>query len=105
MPLYRIHRMKDAPKQQFRWLPHLTGCASLKPKDFEQRGEVEARTEYEAWQLMRQADEPLTVGDLLETEDGRLRVCKYVGFEPAEWLLPEVKHTPEATEIPAAPAT
>jgi hypothetical protein len=32
------------------------------------------------------------VGDLLETEDGRLSICKYVGFEPAEWVLPEPKH-------------
>ena len=94
--------MKDAPRQQFRWLPHVSGCASLKPKDYEQRGEVEARSEYEAWQLMRESDEPLAVGDLLETETGQLRVCKYVGFEPAEWVLPEPKHRAETADIPVA---
>jgi hypothetical protein len=31
------------------------------------------------------------VGDILETEDGQLRICKYVGFEPAQWVLPEPK--------------
>ena len=91
MPHYRIYRMKDSPRQQFRWAPHLSGCAALKPKEYEPRGEVQARHEYEAWQLMRDSDEPITVGDLLETEDGQLRICKYVGFEPAQWVLPEPK--------------
>ena len=81
--------MKDAPKQQFRWAPHVSGSASLKPKDYEQRGEVEARSEYEAWRLLRESSEPLSVGDLLEADNGQMRVCKYVGFEPAAWLLPE----------------
>ena len=92
MPLYRIYRMKDSPRQQFRWAPHLSGCASLKPRDFEPGGEVQAVNEYEAWKLRRESETPLAVGDLLETEDGRLRVCKYVGFEPAEWVLPEARH-------------
>lgn len=96
MPLYRIYRMKDSPRQQFRWAPHLSGCASLKPKEYELRGEVDARHEYEAWQIMRDSGEPIAVGDLLETEDGQLRICKYVGFEPAQWVLPEPKHHPEA---------
>ena len=29
--------MKDAPRQQFRWAPHVSGSASVKPKDYEQR--------------------------------------------------------------------
>jgi len=28
------------------------------------------------------------VGDLLETDSGALRICKYIGFEAAEWVLP-----------------
>ncbi|HUI55524.1 MAG TPA: hypothetical protein VLY04_11160 [Bryobacteraceae bacterium] len=103
MPLYRIYRMKDSPRQQFRWAPHVSGSALLKPRDYEAQGQVQARNEYDAWQQMRGSDEPLAVGDLLETEDGQLRVCKYVGFEPAQWALPEPKppaepeHTPEST--------
>ena len=31
------------------------------------------------------------MGDLLESADGQLRICKYVGFEPAHWVLPEPK--------------
>jgi len=95
MPLYRIYRMKDSPRQQFRWAPHVSGCASLKPKDYDQRGEVDAQHEYDAWRLLREAGEPLAVGDLLESEDGRLRICKYVGFEPAQFVIPEPKHHPE----------
>jgi hypothetical protein len=92
MPQYRIYRMKDSPRQQFRWAPHVSGCASMKPRDYEQRGQIEARHEYDAWRLLREEDSPLEVGDLLETEDGRLSICKYVGFEPATWVLPEPKH-------------
>jgi hypothetical protein len=91
MPHYRIYRMKDSPRQQFRWAPHLSGCASLKPKEYEARGEVDALHEYDAWQRMRESEDPLVVGDLLETDDGQLRICKYVGFEPAQWVLPEIK--------------
>ncbi|HXK04574.1 MAG TPA: hypothetical protein VMS37_19385 [Verrucomicrobiae bacterium] len=103
MPLYRVFRMKDSPRQQFRWAPHVSGTASAKPRDFEPRGQVEALNEYDAWKLLRDSGAPLEVGDLLETEDGRLRICKYVGFEPAEWVLPEIKHSPVPESEPANP--
>src|SRR4051794_23327646 len=95
MPLFRIYRMKDSPKQQFKWAPHVSGCASLKLKDYEQRGAMEALHEYDAWRLLRESGDPLGVGDLLEGEDGQLRICKYVGFEPAQWIVPEVKQQSE----------
>ena len=31
------------------------------------------------------------MGDLLEANGGRLSICKYVGLEPAQWILPEPK--------------
>ena len=102
MPLFRIYRMKDSPRQQFRWAPHVSGCASLKPKDYEQRGEVEALHEYDAWRLLRESGEALEVGDLLESESA-LRICKYVGFEPAQWILPEPK-LPDAPPPEPEPA-
>ncbi len=102
MPLFRIYQMKDSPRQQFRWAPHVSGSAAVKPKDYEQRGQIEAQNEYDAWRLLRESGEPLSVGDLLETEDGRLRICKYVGFEPASWVLPEVKTQPEPETAPAS---
>ncbi len=83
--------MKENPRQQFRWAPHVSGAASVKPKDYEEAGGVEAANEYEAWQSLRQSDRPLEVGDLLENEKGELRICKYVGFDAAQWVLPEPK--------------
>ena len=83
--------MKDSPRQQFRWAPHVSGCATVKPKDYEPQDAVEAVHEYDAWRLLREAGQALAVGDVLETTDGRLSICKYVGFEPAQWVLPEPK--------------
>ena len=105
MPLYRIFRMKDSPRQQFRWAPHVSGAATAKPKDYEPRGEVDALNEYDAWRLLRESGDPLMVGDLLETEGGQLRICKYVGFEPAQWVLPEPKPVGEPEPEPASPST
>ena len=52
---------------------------------------MEALNEYDAWRGLRESGDPLAVGDLVETEGGQCRVCKYVGFEPAKWALPEPK--------------
>jgi hypothetical protein len=90
MPIFRIHRMKDAPRQQFRWAPHVSGTANVKPKDYEPFTEMEAGNEYLAWASLRGSETPLAVGDLLENEAGQLRICKYVGFEEAKWVVPEV---------------
>ena len=98
MPLYRIYRMKDSPRQQFRWAPHVSGCATVKPKDFEQRGQIEAINEYDAWRLLRESGNAMEIGDLLESAGGQLSICKYVGFEPAQWVLPEPKQ--QAHEMP-----
>jgi hypothetical protein len=48
---------------------------------------------------MRESEEALGVGDLLEGEDGQLRICKYVGFEPAQWVLPEPKQHTEPEPV------
>src|ERR1700742_880447 len=94
MPVFRIHRMKDAPRQQFRWAPHVSGAANVKPKDYELSGEVEAENEYAAWANLRDSEAPLLVGDLLDATSsdgtaGVLRICKYVGFEGAQWIIPD----------------
>ena len=96
--------MKDSPRQQFRWAPHVSGCASVKPKDYEQDGELEAQNEYDAWERTKKSEKPLELGDILETENGQLRICKYVGFEPAQWILPEQKQQTETEPAPHQPA-
>ena len=84
--------MKDVPRQSFRWAPHVSGAAQVRPKDYELEViEVEAAHEYAAWTALRLADKPIAVGDLLEAEGGELKICKYVGFENAAWAQPVVE--------------
>ncbi|MBS1859667.1 MAG: hypothetical protein JST11_30125 [Acidobacteria bacterium] len=104
MPIYRIFRMKDSPRQQFRWAPHVSGTATVKQKDYEEASQVEAAHEYDAWRILREREQPLEVGDLLEAPDGQLRICKYVGFEPAQWLVVEPKHHGEPRAESAEPS-
>ena len=94
MPVFRIHRMKDLPRQQFRFAPHVSGAANVKARDYESSSEIETGNEYEAWALLRNSERPLSVGDLLELPSGQLRICKYVGFEEAHWVFP-VSSLPE----------
>jgi hypothetical protein len=100
MPAYKIFRMKDAPRQQFRWAPHTSGVTPVKPKDYEEDGSVETASPYAAWFELKESARPLDVGDLLEAEGGELRICKYVGFEEARWILPEPKLIPDAGTLP-----
>ncbi len=83
--------MKEQPRQSFRWAAHTAGAASVKPKDYEPGGEIEASSPYGAWTIAQSSETPLWVGDLLEDAAGNLRICKYVGFEEARWVLPEVR--------------
>ncbi len=91
MPLFRIHRLKDHLRQNFRFAPHLSGTASVKPRDYETTEDamVEASSPYAAFFALREAPRPIQIGDLLECEDGSLRIFKFVGIEEAQWILPE----------------
>ena len=89
MAVYRIHRLKDQARQQFRWAPHTIGLTTVKPKDYETLYEVEASTPYQLWLELKDGERALQIGDLLESSDGELRIYKYVGFEQAQWHIPE----------------
>jgi len=98
MPSYRVHRLKDHLRQPFRFAPHVTGAAMVRPRDYEPGGMIEAPSPYTAYFNMRDSEAPLEVGDLLEAaESGALCICKFVGFEEAQWALPETKIAPEPT--------
>lgn len=94
MPSYRIHRLKDHLHQSFRQAPHVSGSAHVKPRDYEPGDSIEASSPYAAFFTLKETAAPLTPGDLLESEGGALRIYKFVGFEEAQWVLPEAK--PEA---------
>ena len=104
MAVYRIYRMKDQASQQFRWAPHVSGATQIKRKDYDEGASIEAGNEYAAWQSLRDSGSPLRVGDLLESPGGELRICKYVGFESAQWIAPEVKTGLESAPVAAGPA-
>jgi hypothetical protein len=100
MTAYRIYRMKESARQQFRWAPHTIGISNVKPKDYDLIATVEASTPYAVWIQLKDSDEPLQVGDILEAESGELRIYKYVGFEEAQWVIPEMKSSTEAPPVP-----
>jgi len=95
MPTYRIHRLRNHLRQQVRFAPHVSGTALVKPRDYlpadEPEAQVEAPTQYAAFFALKDSASPLEVGDLLEAPDGSLRIFKFVGFEEAQWALPEPK--------------
>jgi hypothetical protein len=89
---YRIFRMKESARTAFRSAPHTGGLTPIKPKDYEQEPEhAEADSPYALWTQRRGMATALQVGDVLVDEADKLVICKYIGFEPAQWVLPEVK--------------
>ena len=112
MSRYLVHRMKDAPQESFRWASHTGGETVLKPKDFEPGPIVEAATPYAAWKHLQAEGEPLRPGDVLEEDtrqespEPRLLILKYIGFEPAQWFVPEARLERQVYETGAvAPET
>ena len=102
MPSYRIHRLKEHLRQPFRSAPHVSGLAHVKPRDYEPGDSIAASGPYAAYFDRKETADPLMPGDLLESETGSLLIFKFVGFEAAEWVRPEV--APEAGADAAVPA-
>lgn len=106
MPSFRIHRIKDAPSESFRWAAHTGGLAVVKLKDYEGNGEVEAQTPYAAWKRLAADGRALRPGDVLEMQGStqpQLYIYKYIGFEPAQWFVPEPN--PDASSAPESVGT
>ncbi|MCE5306872.1 MAG: hypothetical protein LLG20_04465 [Acidobacteriales bacterium] len=99
MPSYRIWRLKENQIQQFRWAPHTIGATNIKPKDYEEKEVIDAEGAYALWAELKDSPNALRVGDVLESAAGELRIYKYVGFEEARWVLPEVKSGLEAQPL------
>lgn len=95
--------MKEQARLSFRAAPHTSGETAVKLKDYAESGSVEAVNAYEAWEMLRATGQPLEVGDVLESELGGIKICKYIGFEDAKWILPEVKPAMDAMPVAAAP--
>ena len=102
MPAYRVHRIKDAPREAFRWESHGGGQSIVKLKDYEPDRLVEASSPYAAWKVLASEGRGLRTGDLLEIlgvgeeSASGLLIAKYTGFEPAQWFVFERKASPVA---------
>jgi hypothetical protein len=97
MHTYQIYRLKEIPRQQFRWAPHTPGVTVVKLKDYEPGPAIQAASPYALWLDLRGSDQAIAVGDLIE-QGGTLRIFKYIGFEEAQWYVPEP--AANATAVP-----
>jgi hypothetical protein len=91
MPTFRIHRLRDHLRQPFRFAPHVSGTAAIKPRDYLPGETAHASSPYSLYFELRDSGTPLEPGDVLENETGGLRIFKFVGFEEAQWIVPEAK--------------
>ena len=90
MASFRIYRMRPHVKINFRWAPHVAGLATVKQRDYLPGAEFEAPNEYALWAELRNSEQALEVGDLVEMmSGGALKICKFVGFEAAQWAETE----------------
>ncbi|MCW5966079.1 MAG: hypothetical protein KIT83_18725 [Bryobacterales bacterium] len=88
MATFYIRRLRDSAQDKFRWAPQQsTAAILLKPSDYSEDGEIDAQSTYEAWLLLRKSNRELRVGDVLVDAKGGVEICKYAGFEPAEWIV------------------
>lgn len=89
MANFFIRRLRNSQQEKLRWSPQATTTTVtvLKPADYQDDGQIEATSPYQAWQLLRERGEDLRVGDVLVEENGPTQMCRYSGFEEAEWLV------------------
>lgn len=104
MPLFRIHRIKPSAGEAFRWASHTGGLAIVKERDYERGEDLDAPSIYAAWKSLASSKRPFAAGDLFEDESGTLHILKYIGFEPAQWFVPEPKDANNVTQM-AIPET
>ncbi len=94
MANYRVFYLRDDLSGRFREAPATSVRKQLKPKDYVVAAEIEAANEYAAWQALKSPDagrRAFAVGDVLEAEEGRPRLCQFGGFEDASWYSPELR--------------
>lgn len=112
MPKYRVFYLKDELSRRFQELPPLSIRSQLKPKDYTLVAEIEAANEYAAWQALRaeaaegagaKLPRRFAVGDVLEREEGKPRLCLFGGFEDATWWAPEAPPPPAPETVETSP--
>lgn len=102
MTVFKIHRIREQAAAQFRFAPHTSGPATVKQRDYELAGEVEAPSAYALFNQLRDTPNALRVGDILELPDGSLRIFKFVGLEEAAWFIAAPRPDAPAQPEPVA---
>src|SRR5260221_14701159 len=119
MPTYKVLYLKDqAAIDRFRAQPPPDGVTSIKAKDYEQVATIEAPHEYAVWRTLQGEDSTqqsvppgvprnMGVGDVLELEGAKPRVCRFSGFDDAAWWVfqHKAKTTDEPEQEPAPEAS
>lgn len=105
MPLFRIRRIKQSAGEAFRWAAHTGGLAVVKERDYDPGEDLDAVSIYAAWKALASSKRPLMAGDLVEDESGKLHILKYIGFDPAQWFIPEPKEGNPISTIPVPEAS
>ncbi len=102
MATFLIWRLRDTQQDKFRWAPQQsTPTFPLKLSDYREDGLVDADSVYEVWHRLRKENRDLRVGDVVVDENGKVSICKYIGMEPAEWIVTDME--PQAAkETPVA---
>lgn len=110
MPVYRVLYLKDqAAIDRFRSQPPTEAAITVKPKDYEQVGEIDTPSEYAAWQALQGPGAAergwrlMGVGDVLEIAGAKPRVCRFAGFHDAVWWVFERKSDATSGNTPPAP--
>lgn len=67
----------------------------MRHRDYSESGQIEASGVYAAWAALKDSEQPLRIGDILEDDKGALRVCKYVGLEEAQWVVVQESLLPD----------
>jgi hypothetical protein len=115
MPTYKVLYLKDqAAIDRFRAQPPPDGVTSIKAKDYEQVATIDAPHEYAVWRMLQGEDSAqqnvprqMGVGDVLEIEGAKPRVCRFSGFDDAAWWVfqHKAKTTDESGQEPAPEAS
>ena len=85
MATFFIKRLRPTLQEKAKWAPLSNGAVTLKLSDYDDDGQIDAANPYDAWSQMRANSHDLRVGDVIGDEKGTVYLCRYSGFDEAQW--------------------
>ena len=111
MPRYRIFYLNDSHITARRESAPKPKGTLLKPRHYEEQGEMEAESPYDVWERLQgeEAEQrgirKLGVGDAIETESREVLICNFWGFDKAKWRSTETNPEPGADPVQPSDAS